>query len=253
MMTLMKLKFKALVMLATVAGFSLALPGTLHAQEPLEKISVSATIIEASVSTNGVDTGTDNGTSTTTKAPTKSSITTATLLKQLALDENNEGNWTSTKFPANATLDYNGSGFAVYQGANELVDVSDIISYSQTGQNDISSGTYTDANGAGSPPYSQTDYYLVTVVYNDSSSTGALGFTVTGLATVTGKATTPNARTGNYTQSGTFSLQDGTGEGMITPASGSLAGTSIPFVLTGFTVTASGSATENTGNGTSEQ
>jgi len=110
-----------------------------------------------------------------------------------------------------------------------------------------------DANGAGMPPFTQTDYYLVTVVYDDSGSTGALVFSVTGLETFTAKATNPNARTGKYTQSGSISLQDGTGEGTITPATGSLAGTAIPFVLTGFTATASGSAAENTGNGTSEQ
>ena len=73
------------------------------------------------------------------------------------------------------------------------------------------------------------------------------------VATVTSKATKPNAKTGNYTQSGSFSLQDGTGEGTITPASGSLAGTTIPVVLTGFTVTASGSATWNSGTGTNQQ
>ncbi|MGD1086855.1 MAG: hypothetical protein ABSA47_19130 [Verrucomicrobiota bacterium] len=249
----MKLKLKALVILATVAGFSLALPGIVHAQELLEKISVSATMYEASATTNGVDTGVDNGTSTTTKAPTRTFLTTATLLKQLALDENSENQWTNTKFPANATLDYNGSGFAVYEGTNELVDVSDILSYTTTGKNDISSGTYTDANGAGMPPFSQSDYYLVTVVYDDSSSTGALVFSVTGLATVTAKATNPNAKTGKYTQSGSISLQDGTGEGTIILTSGPQAGTAAPFVLTGFTATASGSATGNTGNGTSEQ
>jgi len=250
----MKLELNALVILATAACFWLAAPRTVHAQEQLlEKISVSATMYEASATTNGVDTGVDNGTSTTTKAPTKTSITTATLLKQLALDENSEGNWTSTKFPANAILDFNGSGFGVYEGTNELVDVSDILSYSQTGNNDISSGTYTDANGAGVPPFTQSDYYLVTVGYDDSSSTGALVFSVTGLATVSATATKPNAKTGNYTQSASFSLQDGTGEGTITPASGSLAGTATPFVLTGFTVTASGSAIGNTGTGTSEQ
>jgi hypothetical protein len=250
----MKLKLKPLVILATAAGFSLALPGTVHAQaQLLERISLSATMYEASATTNGVDVGTDNGTSTTTKAPTRSTITAATLLKQLALDEYSEGNWTNSKFPANATLDYNGSGFAVYQGTNPLVDVSDILSYTQSGQNDISSGTYTDANGQGAPPFTQTDYYLVTIAYNDSSSTGALGFTVTGLATVTSKATNPNTKTGNYTQSGSFSLQDGTGEGTITPASGSLAGTAIPFVLTGFTATASGSSAGNTGTGSNEQ
>jgi hypothetical protein len=125
------------------------------------------------------------------------------------------------------------------------VDVSDVLTWNVTGQNDISSGSYSIVGGPGSPPYSQTDYYLVTVQYNDSDSTGALNFSVTGLATVTGKATNPNSKSGNYTQSATISFQDGTGEGTITT-------NSTPFVLTGFTITASGSETENTGTGTNE-
>jgi hypothetical protein len=50
------------------------------------------------------------------------------------------------------------------------------------------------------------------------------------------KAGTPNAKTGKFTQSDSVSLQDGTGE---------VALEGVEFVITGFTVTASGSATEN--------
>jgi len=190
-----------------------------------------------------------NPTTTTIKAPTKVSITTALLLKQLAADENANGNvnFPTATPPRGAVLYFNGSGFEIDQGTNQLADVTgdSIMSWSQSGQNDISAGSYSDANGQGSPPYTQTDYYLVTVTYTSPSSntTNPLNFTVTGLATVTGKATNPNGRTGNYTQSGSISFSDGTGEG--SNANGS-------FVLTGVTMTASGSATENSGTGTNE-
>ena len=237
-LTIMKQEFKTLLMLATMAGLSLAEPATIHAQV-LAKVSVSATLYEQSTNTTGT------ATTTTTKAPTKISLTTATLLKQLALDTYSEGTWTATNFPASASLVFNGSGFEVDQGTNLLVDVSDIFTWSLSGQNDISAGSFSDANGPGSPPYTQTDYYLVNLQYNDSSSTGELTFRVTGLATVTGKTTNPNSRTGNFTQSTSVSLQDGTGEGLITTSG-------IPFVLTGFTISASGSVVENNGSGTDE-
>jgi hypothetical protein len=67
---------------------------------------------------------------------------------------------------------------------------------------------------------------------------------VTGLATVTSKATKPGAK-GNYTQSGSFSLQNGTGEGTATLAGGA----TTPIVLNAFTMSASGSALENNGAG----
>jgi hypothetical protein len=230
----MNQKLKVRFVLTALAGLALAAPGTLHAQVLL-KVTMSATMYQQNTNTS------DNGTTTTTKPPAKSSLTTASLLKDLALFEQSEGNWTNPTFPASAALVFNGSGFQINEGTNELVDVSDALSYSQSGQNDISTGSYLDANGQGSAPYNQTDYYLVTVTYTGS----AFSFTVTGLATVTGKATNPNTKTGNYTQSDSFSLQDGTGEGAFTSSG-------VPFVLTGFTVTGSGSATENNGLGTDE-
>ncbi len=192
---------------------------------PLEKVSITATVIEQGATK-------DNGTTTTTKAPTKVSWITTTLLKQLAADEFAEGKLLSATLPAGAKLDFNGTGFEIDQGSKELVDVSDILTWTVSGQKDISgAGTYLDAKGQGIPPFNQTDHYLVTVAYNGSNSTGALTFTVTGLATVMGKAANPNPNTG-YTLSGTVSLADGTGAGV--NANGQ-------FILTGFTISASGS------------
>jgi hypothetical protein len=230
-MTMIHQKIKTLVMLATVASLWLAVPGTLRAQDVLEKMSISATTYDQSTNS------TDNGTTSTTKAPSKGSITTATLLKDLELVE-------GTTFPSGATLVFNGDGFEVDKGTNFSLDVSDALTYTISGQNDISTGSFSDANGPESAPFTQTDYYLVTVAYTGANYT----FTVTGLATVTGKATAPNGKTGNYTQSGTIAVQDGTGEGTVT-----ISGNSVPFVMTGFTMSASGSEAENSGTGTDEQ
>jgi hypothetical protein len=231
-------KLKTLMLLATMAGLWMALPETLRAQEVLEKVSFSATVYEQN--TNEVSTAT----TTTTKAPIKESVSTANLLKQLAEDEAFEGNLASATLPSGAVLNFNTSsgGFEIDKGTNVIVDVSDILTWTVSGQNDITSGSYS-TNGAGMAPYNQTDYYLVTLAYNDSSATGVLTFSLTGLATVVQKATNPNVRTGNYTQSYSISFQDGTGEGMNQNG---------PLVVTGATLTASGSATFNTGNGTDE-
>lgn len=215
---------------------------SLHAQI-LEKISLSATLY-----TQGATN--DNTTTTTIKSPVKSTITTANLLKQLAADENFEGNWASNSFPSSAKLDFNGTGFEIDQGTNELLDVSDMLTWTVSGQNDITAGNFLDANGApsagqGTPPFNETDMYLVTIAYNSSGTgNGNLTFTATGLATLTEKAGSANATTGNYTESGTLSLSDGTGEGV--DASGN-------FVMTGITITASGESTQNDGSGTDKK
>jgi hypothetical protein len=228
-------KIKMLLMSTTVAGLWLALPGSLPAQ--LEKVTITATTYEQGAQS-------DNGHTTKISPPTKHPVTTVNFLEQLAKDESAEGRWGGGHFPAGAQLIYNGSGFEIDQGTNELVDVSDILTVAFNGQNNITNGNYLDVSSTGKgtiggptwAPYSTTDYKLVTLAYDDSSSTGELTFTVTGLGILTETATTPNVRTGSFKQTGTFSLQDGTGEG-------ALNGTH--FVATGFTLTASGSANES--------
>jgi hypothetical protein len=225
--TNMNQKIKMLLMSTTVTGLWLALPGILQAQ--LEKVTITATIYEQGAQS-------DNGHTTTISPPTKHPVTTVNFLEQLAKDEAAEGRWGGGHFPAGAQLVYNGSGFEIAQGTNELVDVSDILTVAFNGQNDVTNGSYLDAKGSGTAPFTSSNYKLVTLAYDDSSSTGELTFSVTGLGILTATATTPNARTGSFKQSETFSLQDGTGEGTLT-------GT--PFVVTGFTLTASGSANES--------
>jgi len=229
--------------MSLAVGLLALIPARIQAQTTvLEKVSVSGTIFVQGAST---DLPVSNPTTSTTKAPSKSPVSTAILLKQLCKDEFSEGNGslTSANVPTGAALYFNGTGFEIDKGTNQIVDVSDIITVSASGQNDISAGSFSDANGQGSPPFTQTDYQLYTVTYDDSSSTGDLQFTVTGLGTVTGKATNPNAKSGKFTQSSSFSLTGGTGEGV--SANGN-------FVVSGFTITASGSASGDSGTGSNE-
>src|SRR5208282_716419 len=108
----MNIKIKILLTFGALAGLWLAAPGTLQAQ--LEKVSISGTLYEQGAQS-------DNDKTTTTKAPAKVSLSTATVLKQLAKDEFAEGNYTSSLFPSAAKLVYNGLGFEVDDGTNELV------------------------------------------------------------------------------------------------------------------------------------
>jgi hypothetical protein len=230
--------------LLLLVGAMLALaPGQIEAQTyiALERVSISATGYQQGSTSS-------NATTSTTKPPVKFSITTGKLLEQLVADEFSYGNrqFTSAVVPRGAVLNFNGSGFEIDQGTNQLADVSadGILAWSVSGQNDINTGSFLNANGQGTPPYNQTDYYLATVTYaSPPSSFNSLFFTLTGLATVTGRATNPIARTGNYTLFGSVSFSDGTGEGENPDG---------PFVLTGFTMTASGSVKANNGQGTDQ-
>ncbi len=218
---------KFLTLFATSSAVLLAVPGTLHAQV-LEKMSISATIyLQGAPPTKK--------SVTTIAGPNKQSVVTVNLLESLAKDENAEGNYPETKFPSTAALYYYGTGFEVLEGTKVLVDVSDILTLTITGQNNITSGNYTDSKGPGTPPYTQTAYQIATLAYASTTGASGLGFTVTGLGEFAQKAGTPNAKTGDFTQTDSVSLQDGTGEGTLD---------GVEFVITGFTVTASGSATE---------
>ncbi len=224
----MNQKLKFLALFATAVAVFLGVPGTLRAQV-LEKVSISATIYlqGATSDKKGV---------TTIAGPTKQTVSTVNLLESLAKDEYAEGNYPNTRFPSTAVLHYYGGGFEVDERTSVLVDVSDILTLTITGQNDITNGNYTDVKGPGTPPSTQTAYQIVTLAYTSSTGASGLGFTVTGLGELTQKGGTPNAKTGKFTQTDSVSLQDGTGEGTLN---------GVEFVITGFTVTASGSATEN--------
>jgi hypothetical protein len=168
-------------------------------------------------------------------APVRSQFTTASLLKQLALDERIAGKWTNDVFPAGSKLiyypgpsvyDYYATGFQVVDRKdNNLLAVSNILSLTNFGSTSISNGTSAKQ--------------LATLNYDATPVGGTNKFFVSGLGT-----SNCVAQYGLLTQSsgglsgpeiiiGTFSLQDGTGEGV--NADG------FRFLLAGVTVTSRGS------------
>ncbi len=222
---------------ATTAGLWLSPPATLQGQVSLE-VSISGTVFEQGTTNN-------NNATTTTKTPIKKSLTTGTLLKELALDEKAAGDWAENSFPADARLIYvNGAGFKVVDRHDDLlVTATNILSLQTNGQVEITSGSYVDGSaGDAFQPYNQTDVQLATFTYNATSFGRLTKFTVTGVSTSTAKNTPPNAE-GNSTETDSFRLQNGTGEG--TNADG------VNIVLAGFTITGKGKATLNESQGTS--
>ncbi len=183
---------------------------------------------------------------TTVKAPARFSVSTATLLKDLAVDETLNGTWfnATAKVPANAKLvvnfpgpsDFSSLSYKVVSGTN-AVDVSNVLSASPTGTNQIASGAFTDAGGPRVAPFNTTEYQQYTIIYDGRKVGGKLFFTVTGLAACSTKAAKPNAKTGKYVETDSFSLINGTGSGKD--------GEGTTFLLAGVTVTAIGSAIVN--------
>jgi hypothetical protein len=230
--TTMKNKLKNLVMLAAIGGLSLAASGTAQAQLPLlEKVQItSVMLIQGNTSTNRA------GTKITTAVPDRlPTISTAYLLKQLAIDA-------PFTLSAGDKLSFNGTGFEVDDATNGLVaDVSDILTLTTNEQVELISGSST-TNGATVQPFSQTDYSIVTVAY--FGSTTALSFQVTGVGAIATTVPAANKK-GKFTETGSISIQDGTGGGTITPTTGADTGVATPFLLTGFTLTGGGSRAED--------
>jgi hypothetical protein len=170
-------------------------------------------------------------------AAKKIAISTATLLK-FAWEAETNANNVSGNLPKGAVLNFNGSGFEIDVGTNLVADLTgdSIMSFAQTGTNDVlSTGDY-GTNGAGVPPYEQTVLCLCTVTFD----TPQLSFYATGLATVATTVSSVNNK-GIFSISGSLNLSDGTGEGIDVNGN--------PTVITGVTLTASGKASINTGGG----
>ena len=182
---------------------------------------------------------TDNGTVTTTPAPVKHSVDTKDILLWLAQDENAETNYGSTTFPSGAklvTINGNSQDFQVLDKNNNLlVDVSDILSSSNPGNNNIFSGKQNDTNQLAAP--TTTSSSLLTITFDDTAIVGGVGvkFFLTGIGTGKTTDTAPNATTGAYTETDSGALSTAAGEG-------SYQGN--PFVCTG-TASASGKGTLN--------
>jgi hypothetical protein len=218
----MKQTLKNLVIFSAVAGLSLVATSTLQAQ--VEKVAITTSVLEAGNSTTNSHTG-----AVTTAAPSKKSRSTTDILAELAKDE-------SPAPPADAKLGFNGTGFVLYDAS--VTNPVSSLTYSPGSSTVLISGTAT-TNGFGTPPYDEVVYQTATVTY--AGGVSGLNFTVTGLATTTTKTTAPLtkpvSKAGNFTASGAFSFQSGTGAGVNTDGN--------PILLSGFTVTAAGTATEN--------
>jgi len=183
--------------------------------------------------TQGVES--TKGGSTTTKAAVKTTLTTADLLADLAKDEHTAGKYDATNFPSGAKLLYTANtGFQVVEKNNTpLVSVANILTLLPAGQTEITSGSFVDADGSTTPPFTQTDLQLVTLTYDATSVGGTQNFAVTGVGSSVTTTTKPSKK-GAYTDTDSFSLQNGTGEGVN--------GEGVKIILNGFSVTASGNA-----------
>src|SRR6185437_12887854 len=192
--------------------------------------------ITLAVTTTTQKSGTSNGTTTNVPPPSVSTHTTAEFLSRLAKDENLEGNWTNSTFPAGAKLavlpSSGGADFGVILGTNVLVDVSDIISFNQPGTNEVVSGAQNLQTGLASPMTKKV--HLGEILFDDTAAgnpDGALTFFLQGVFTETTADTAP--KNGAYSEMRTAKMTNGTGEG-------SKGGT--PFICTGM-VSATGKAT----------
>jgi hypothetical protein len=231
----MKPGIKIVLTIITVTGLWLSAAGTLMGQVLLG-CSISGTIMTQGVT---VDDG------AVTRLPAKSTLTTASILKQLASDEKAGGLWTNDTFPAGAKLNYfTGESSPYYpqfatpaefqvvdRHNNLLLVVTNILTLTNVGTNGIDYGSATE-----------TTVQLATLTYDATSVGRTNKYTVTGLGTSTTSNTAANFY-GEFTQTDTFSLQNGTGEGV--NANG------VSIVLTGVTITESGSARLNNGAGLS--
>ena len=155
----------------------------------------------------------------TIAAPTRATITTASVLAQLATDEHFLGNYPAATFPAGAKLvwldypnDFLSSHFVVNDAAgNLLCDVSGIIQFS----NDqiefaVLGGKLTTAGLLAG--YTQT--YVGAVNYNNQAAGGTTQIYLAGLVVASGTDTV-NTASSTITEKFTAKFSNGIGSGTI--------------------------------------
>lgn len=171
----------------------------------------------------------------TTPPPRTRFFTTSDILKRLAQDENNAGNWASNTFPRGARLAVVGDRFSVVQGTNVLVDVSNVIGIT-FGNNAIQSGRQNDTNGLASPTISKV--HLANLSFDDTAinTTNGLSFFLQGVMNETITDSAVSRTTGIFTETETASMPSAAGEGTASVGSGA----DQPIVVTG-SLSASGS------------
>src|SRR4029077_18564999 len=105
-----------------------------------------------------------------------------------------------------------------------------LFSLQAAGQTELTSSTFQDAKGDETPPFTQGSVRLATLTYDATAVGGTMRFSVTGLGTFT--ETTTNPTTKGYTETDSFSLQNGVGQGVDRNGN--------TIFLNGFTLTAIG-------------
>ncbi len=195
----MKLKH-AIISLAS--GLSISVAANAHA-EVLQYLTFTVTTYTQKDSTN-------NGTNTITAAPKVQTHNTAELLSILARDKAAQHSWPSNSFPAGAKLAVGNDAFVVVAGTNILLNVSDILSFSN-GDNEIVSGKRNDLTGLANPTTSRLQIGRLT--FDDTAINGGAGlkFYLQGLLSQTESDTVPVNSV--YTRTRSAKLSNGTGEG----------------------------------------
>jgi hypothetical protein len=220
-------KFRILLISATAAILWLSVPSPLKAQ-----VSTVA-VISGKVVTEGGTVTNDTQNTPVQLPPVTSSITTATLLKQLAMDEKTAGVWPFTTFPAGARLIYvvgPPSWFQVVDNHNNLLlIVTNILSLENIGSNGFSYGYLVQSN-----------LQSAALTYDTTAAGGKTKFVIYGFGTTTVKTSNPD-RHGNYTETVMFSFQNGSGAGV--NAKG------VNIVVPRFTLTSNARLMLNNGSG----
>ena len=208
------MKLKHLI-ISLASGLGISVAASTARAEVLQFLTFTVTTYSQRDSTN-------NGTNTITPAPKVQTHNTAELLSILAQDKHAQGRWPSNSFPAGAKLAVGNNSFVVVAGTNTLLDVSDILSFSN-GDNQIVSGKRNDSTGLSNPTTSKLQIGRLT--FDDTAISGGAGlkFYLQGLVSQTESDTVPVS--GVYTRTRSAKLTNGTGEG--TNSSGNA------FVLTG--------------------
>ncbi len=123
-------------------------------------ITVSNSLQNVSKYTNGI---------TTTANPTTSRLVATNILTLLAFDERAAGNWPSNGFPRSSTLALASGRFVVVNGTNLLLDVSDIMTFTNY-LPQIHYGKLNNLSGLASP--SLTSVQMAALTFDDTFISG---------------------------------------------------------------------------------
>jgi hypothetical protein len=176
-----------------------------------QKVNAVLQYVSFTVRTTTQNDGVVSGTNTTIAPPVIQTHTTGDLLSILARDKKTQGNWPSNSFPANAKLAISNNTFLVASGTNVLIDISDILKFTNGGSQ-VFSGKTNNVTGLSNP--ASTRLFLGTFTFDDTSITNGahLSFFLRGI--VSRVETDSSIINSAYKQSIAARLASGAGEGV---------------------------------------